>query len=442
MVFHKETDIIVIGAGTAGLAAAVRAKEVAPNVQVTVLEAMPSYGSSLLTKPYFHLGFPDEEWYQEAVKAGGDPELWRIYCDRGRWLYEWLKEKGIRPVDDEKWEALKRKHEFSGRQLLETLARIAKEKGVEILFNHKATRLIAQPETKRVIGVKVQTKEGERMFKAIRAVIIATGGFSRNEMLVKEFGPWWIGCIPISPISHQGDGLLMALDIGAATKYIHGAVVPSRVVCVDNKQITHMDTAGAIAVDPRGRRFVDESDPFYGTMTKKCLETIPEKYFYIVFDEKIRQDAKLEYEKPVIYRGNTIEELAEKAGIDPRGLRETIEKYNHDLETVGYDTVFGRKCIWQGHDPRPPPKIDTPPFYAIKVTGSFTSFKAGLKINSKAQVLTWFNEVIPSLYAAGEVTGGLFYKGYYHPNPSMVTSAIIFGCIAAENAVREPPLKG
>lgn len=440
MEFHKVSDIIIVGAGTAGLPAAIRAKEVDPNVQVVVLEAMPTYASSLLMKPYFALGFPDEEWYREGVKAGGDHELWKVYAERGRWLYEWLKEKGIRPVDDEKWETLRRKQEVPGRQIIEIFDKIAREKNVEILFNHRASRLITQPETRRVIGVRVQTKGGEIRFKARRAVILATGGFGRNEELIKEFGPWWIGCIPIVPPGHQGDGLKMALDVGAATKYIAGAVVPSRTVSVDNKQITHMDTAGSIAVDPRGKRFVDESDPFYGTMTKKCLEMIPEKYFYVVFDEKIRRDAKLDYEKPVIYKGNTLEELAINAGIDPKGLRETIEKYNHDLETVGYDTVFGRKCIWQGADPRPPPKIDTPPFYAIKVTGSFTSFKAGIRINSKAQVLTWFNEVIPGLYAAGEVTGGLFYKGYYYPNPSMVTSAMIFGCIAAENAVKEPPI--
>ncbi|MEM3551289.1 MAG: FAD-binding protein [Candidatus Bathyarchaeia archaeon] len=439
MEFHKFSDLIVVGAGTAGLPAAIRAKEVDPNVRVTLLEARPNYASSLLMKPYFAIGLPDDEWYHEAVRCGGDPELWKAYTERGQWLYEWLKEKGIHPIDDERWEKPRRKQEISGELIIKTFDRIAREKNVEILFNHRATRLITIPETRRVIGVKVQTGDKEIIFKAKKAVILTTGGFGRNEELIKEFGPQWIGCIPIVPPGHLGDGLKMALDVGAATKYIAGAVVPSRAVCVDNKQLTHMDTAGSIAVDPRGKRFANESESFYGLMTKRCLELIPEKYFYVVYDEKIRQDAKLDYEKPVIYKGNTIEELAKNAGIDPEGLKATIEKYNHDLDTYGYDTVFGRRYIWEGHDNRPPPKIDTPPFYAIKVTGSFTSFKAGVRINSKAQVLNWFNEVIPGLYAAGEVTGGLFYKGLYHPNPSMVTSAMIFGCIAAENAVKEPP---
>ena len=436
---YKITDIVVVGAGTAGLPAAIRAKEVEPEAQVAVLESRRYYASSLLMKRFFYIGFPDEEFYKAGVNAGGEPELWETYVDRSRWLHEWLREKGIRPVGDKTWKELQRIHIIEGSNILKTLAKCAVEEKVEILFDHRAIRLVTQPETKRVLGVKVQTDSKELVFKARKAVVLATGGFLRNKRLVREFGPEWIDCASLAPPGHLGDGLIMALDAGAATKNISWAVVPTRSICVNSKQITHMDVVGSIAVDPRGRRFFNEACPrgLFSDLARACLERIPEKVFFLIYDDKIRQMGLSEkYEKPVEYKGGSIKELAMNAGICPEGLEKTINKYNSDLATIGHDTMFGRGTVfWTSSTP--PPKIDTPPFYAIKCTPALISCKGGIRINAKAQVLNWFNEVIPSLFSAGEVTGGLFYKGFYI-GATMASSAMTFGCIAGENAVKEP----
>jgi fumarate reductase flavoprotein subunit len=160
--------------------------------------------------------------------------------------------------------------------------------------------------------------------------------------------------------------------------------------------------------------------------------------YWIVFDDKIRKNirpGKLGKAKP--YEANTIEEIAISAGINPKGLRETIEKYNNDIKTVGYDTLFDRRTI-HGIDGTPV-TVDTPPFFAVRCTPSTSSFKGGLKINTRCQVMDQYDEVIPSLYAAGELTGGLWaHDGTYLPG-TMVSAAMTFGRIAGKNAAGEPP---
>ena len=139
--------------------------------------------------------------------------------------------------------------------------------------------------------------------------------------------------------------------------------------------------------------------------------------------------------KPV--QANTLEELAKKLGIDPTGLKQTMDKYNRDIETLGYDSEFDRRT--QSGIRGVPIKIETPPFYGYRCTGATSSFKGGIKINSKAQVVNQYGEVIPHLYAAGEATGGLWgHDGTYLPN-TMVSASMTYGRIAAKNAVKEPP---
>lgn len=139
-------------------------------------------------------------------------------------------------------------------------------------------------------------------------------------------------------------------------------------------------------------------------------------------------------EKCKQYKANTIEELAESAGIDAKGLKENVGKYNSDIDSMGYDTVFGRK--FQFGEMRPVVKIDIPPFSAIKCITSITSMKGGLKINGRSQVLNQYDEAIPGLYAAGEMTGGLHTKTYMLG--VMTSSCMTFGIIAGRNAVKEP----
>lgn len=448
-----EADAIVVGAGTAGLPAAIVAAET--GAKVTVLEIMSYCAASLAlieVGPAFagtdlqkDQGIEDspKQFYKDGVElAKGVPEMWRAYTDNQLDTYYWCKDIGM------KFQELFAFHGHSakrgiwakGSDMLRILERHAKAKGVEILFLHRATRLIADPQTGRVLGLKVRGKDKIQDFKAKKAIVLATGGFGRNREMVEEYGPTFVNCIPTMPPGHLGDGLRMGLALGAATKNLGGTVISSFPIDAETKtgNMAIVAGAGAIFVNINGQRFYDEAcrESFYGLQSKEGMRQ-PEGAYWIVFDDKIRKNirpGKLGKAKP--YEATTIEEIAISAGINPKGLRETIEKYNSDIKTVGYDTIFDRRTI-HGIDGTPV-TIDTPPFFAVRCTPSTSSFKGGLKINTRCQVIDQYDEVIPSLYAAGELTGGLWaHDGTYLPG-TMVSAAMTFGRIAGKNAAGEP----
>jgi fumarate reductase flavoprotein subunit len=450
-----EADVIIVGAGTAGLPAAAVAAEA--GAKVAVLELMSYCASSLAlvnVGPAFagtdvqkEQGVEDspEQYYKDGVElAKGVPEMWRMYTDNQLDTYYWCKKIGVKFGELFPPPAHTRKRGFfvKGSDMLRVLEKTAKEKGAEILFLHRATRLITDPQTEKVIGLKVRVKDSkeEKNFKANKAVILTTGGFGRNSEMVEEYGPEFVDWVPTMPPGHLGDGLKMALGVGAGTKDLGHAVCGSFAVDVVSKTgvMDFVGYAGGIMVNVDGQRFWDEATrkSFYGLLSERGMQQ-PGGFFFVVFDDlaknKVRH-GKLGKAKP--YQGNTIEELAEKAGIDPKGLRTTIDKYNSDLKSVGYDTIHDRRTL-EGCDGAPV-TIDTPPYYAVKCKGSTSSFKGGLKINTRCQVLNQYGEVIAGLYAGGEVTGGLWSPhGTYLPC-TMVTAAMTFGRIAGKNAAAEP----
>ena len=448
-----EADVIVVGAGTAGLPAGIEAAEA--GVKVAVLELMSYCASSLAlvnigpafagTDVQQQEGIDDspDQYYRDGVeRAKGSPEIWRAFADNQLDTYRWCKRigmefKGLYAVQGH---SKKRGFWVKGSDALRVLEKTAKAKGVEILFLHRATRLITDPQTGRVLGLKVRVKDDIKEFKAKRAVILATGGFGRNREMVEEYGPAFVNCVPTMPPGHLGDGLRMGLAVGAATKNLGSAVISSFSIDAETKtgHISFMLHPGGISVNVNGKRFWDESNrlSFYGLQSKEGMRQ-PGGNYWVVYDEKVRKNAPIErLGKAKPYQANTIEELAKQVGIDAKGLKETIDKYNSDIETVGYDTVFNRRTL-VGVDGTPI-KIDTPPFFAIRCAASTSSFKGGLMVNTRCQVIDQYDEVIPSLFAAGELTGGLWgSKGTYLPG-TMVSASMTFGRIAAKNAVKEP----
>lgn len=444
--WDREADIIVVGAGTAGLPAAALAAKA--GAKVIVLELMSYCASSLgiITGAITFAGNDyeiqqgiegsPEQYYRDGVDiAKGSPELWRVYIDHQLDTYRWCKEIGAQLMAGT---YANRTLRADGAQVLKCMEKAARDAGAEILFLHRAVKLITDHDTGRVLGLKVTVKDKPQDFKAKKAVILCTGGFGRNKEIVHEYGPEFADCIPYMPPGHLGDGLKMGLAIGAGTRNMGGAVITSDPVDAETKEWNSSHIVGALYINQMGKPYTNEGDlkRFYGLVAKDGLRQ-PGGLFYRIYDEKGRKaqmalEPKFKKRKPV--QGDTLEEVAKKAGIDPKGLKETIEKYNSDIDAYGYDTVMGRK-------PRPGeslPKIDTPPFYIFRCVATTSSFKGGLKVNTRGQVLTQFDEVIPNLYAAGEVTGGLWsHEGNYFGG-SMVPASMTFGRIAASNALTEP----
>ena len=457
--WDHEADVIIVGGGTAGLPAAIVVAEA--GLKATLLESRPVCGGSFsMVAGEIAIAGSDEQkeagiadspdiFYEDMINVCGSvPELARAFVDNQFYAYRMLKEEGIKlpGVNPLPGHSRNRGLKVSGLgpNLVKALENGARKRGVEILLSHRATRLITDPQTGRVLGLKVSVKGETKNFKAKRAVILATGGFGRNREMVAEYAPEMVDAIPLMPVGHLGDGLKMGLAVGAATKDIGTAVAPSWPVCIE----THSSALvvvfwGAIMVNVDGKRFHDEScsEGFYGFMTGAGMRQ-PGGVYWVVYNDRIIEEmrknaAKVQakdIEKCKRYKANTIEELGKSAGIDAKGLRETVDKYNSDIDSEGYDIVFGRK--FQFGLERPLVKIDTPPFYAIKCVTSTTSLKGGLKINTKCQVLNQYGEIISGLYAAGETTGGLHTKSYLLG--VMSSGSFTQGIIAAKNAVKEP----
>ena len=239
-----------------------------------------------------------------------------------------------------------------------------------------------------------------------------------------------------------GDGILMAMAYGADT--LDTEYIKATFCYPANPRHSGSCQAfwsGAIITNKKGKRIVDESVSYklLGDAALKEENGIA----YIVFDEPIRQKrmkAKLVEKKwmelydqgkepECAFRGNTIEEVAIKAGLDPKGLKETITRYNSNIDNKIPDPDFNRTSINSGSGELV--KIETGPFYIYPATARLIATYCGVKINTKAEVLNVFGEKIPHLYACGEMTGGVHGAAYM--TGSSIGKAMAFGRIAVKS---------
>ena len=459
--WDHEADVIVIGGGTAGLPAAIIAAQ--EGAKTTLLESRTTLGGSFkMVVGGLAIAGCDEQkeqgiddspelYYQDMINiCGTAPDIARSFVDNQLEAYRLLKDKGVKfpglthLPGHSKPRALGWLYGF-GPVMVKALEEKARDTGVNILTKHRAIRLITDPASGRVIGVKVQVDDSLKNFKAKRGIVIASGGFGHNTEIIGEYAPEMVNCLPMMPPSHLGDGLKMAMALGAATKDMGIAVAPAWPICVEtHRNVMAIPRWGGIAVNVNGKRFHEEScsEGFYGPLTGAGLKQ-PGNVYWMVYDENIMNNFyknedkghTADMDKAKKNKADTLEELAKISGVDVKGFIETVNKYNADIEKGGYDTAFGRKHQWGVL--RPLVKIDKPPFYSVKCRTALTSMKGGLKINGNCQVLNQYGEVIPSLYAGGEVAGGLHTKTYLLG--VMTAAALTQGVISGRNASKETP---
>ncbi|MCK4273987.1 MAG: FAD-dependent oxidoreductase [Dehalococcoidales bacterium] len=451
-----EADVIVVGGGNTGIPAAITAHD--KGTKVIVLEASNGMASSLamiaggtpftgtdLQKAEGIEDSPDK-LYEEAVKvSGGDPELWRALADRQEEVYEWLKSLGAKPekVLLAPGHKVRRSIKFEGHgpALCNILRNALKKSGIDVRYKHRARKLIV--DNGRVIGITAESGDKTNSFKARKAVILATGGFCQNLDIVKEFGPQYADLVPTAPKTHQGDGLKMAMAIGAGTDGLGLAVCPSMPVGAETLQFVNAGIQGGITVDRYGKRFGNEATEELGTYTEKhkiCLDHDPTGLHITVSDQAIKDlnEPPSTTTREPIYRVDTIEELEKQLGIPAGNLKATVDEYNSDIKKYGYDRKFGRRLQGMYWPDLPVMKLDHPPFYAVKNKICLTSMKGGLKINAKCQIIDQFGDVIPGLYAAGEIAGGLERIPHHYYTGRMTMQAFTQGRIAGDVAADEP----
>jgi fumarate reductase flavoprotein subunit len=457
-------DIIIVGAGGAGLSATIEARKT--GASVILLEKSSVVGGNTLPANAGLSAVGTDE--QEAAGYGSytvqnyidfhlekgetnNPDLVRILAEKSRDTVEWLKSMGLRFVirtlgatgpgmfGDDRITLSAPDNQTIGSYLIPALAHNAEASGAKIFFETTATELIT--EGGRVTGVKARDNVTGETLTFMGAVLLTTGGYGQDNAMVAEYAPQYAGIITDEVAPTTGDGIKMAVKLGAATQDLDQLMVIGMVEAISHDTILPPWVAdGSIFVNYEGKRFGRENEhPFFDPTpapplpegVKEAMEVLDgypadKKQFYYVFGKSILADNP--NLQPYIYRGcaaqgTTPEELAGKLGVNAANLKETIDKWNAVINGGGPDE-FGRSEAIHTN-------IDAP-YYALRVNSGVHYCMGGLKINTKTQVLKTDGSVISGLFAAGEVTGGV--HGKYRVDGSAVTDSLLFGRLGAQEA--------
>ena len=441
-----KADVIVVGAGGAGLSAAVTAHDLGK--KVIVLEKMAYLGgntnraagglNAAESQPQAKAGIKDskESHYNDTMKGGkylNNPDLVHTLTDHAAESVDFINSLGgdLTDVGMMAGASQKRSHRptgggFVGANVVKTLAQASKDRGIDVRTMAKADELIVKDG--KVVGVKYT--KGKKQYEVMApAVVLAAGGFSANQDMVVKLNPKLKGFATTNHTGATGDGITLGEKAGAATvdmKQIqtHPTVVPGK-----GEMITEAVRGnGAILVNKDGKRFINELQTRDVVSAAELAQK--DKVGFLLFDNDVRKSLKAieTYIKGgMVTEGKDLHELAQKIGVDGKQLQATVDKYTKD-QKAGKDSEFGRADM-----PRP---LTQAPYYAVMVTPAVHHTMGGLRINSQAQVLDTKGHVIPGLFAAGEVTGGV--HGANRLGGNAMADIVTFGRIAGRNASQQP----
>ena len=489
MATKEQYDVVVAGAGNAALCAAMAAAD--EGASVLVLERAPEYlrgGNSFFTGGLFRfaydgiediLGIIPEigEEERESIDVGrytqaqfyddlmrvteglSDPELAQVLVSQSYPAMKWMQEQGVRWIlaygrqafmHEGKlrfWGGLIVEAVGAGEGLTDQEFEILARKGVPVLYGTKAHAL-STDNRGHITGLTVRDADGFREIET-KAVVLACGGFESNtEMRTRYLGPGWELAKVRGTQFNTGDGIQMALDIGAQSyghwSGCHAVAWDMNAPAFGDRNIAdlfqkHSYPFGLI-VNVEGKRFVDEGADLrnytYAKYGKEILAQ-PQRVAFQLFDQKTKRLLRDEYFIPQasVVEANTIEDLADGLGIDVDALVQTVSEYNAAVQPGEYNPTALDGKRTEGIEPPKSNwalKLDEPPYMGYAVTCGITFTFGGLKINAQTQVIDTEDAPIPGLYAAGELTGGLFYNNY--PGGSGLMSGAVFGRIAGAQA--------
>ena len=442
-----DCDVVVVGAGGAGLTAAAQAAE--NGAKVIVVEKMPIVGGNSLkatggmnaadTQYQADLGITDsgvQEFIEDTINGGhgiNDRSLVTVMAEQSSDAIDWLTSIGapLPKVAATGGTTHKYLHEPEdgsavGSYLVEKLNAQAEKLGVQILLNTKATEILTNDGA--ACGIKAESTEHDYTINA-KSVIIAAGGFGANFELMASFNPALANAVTTNHAGATGDGILMAEAIGADTVdmnqiQLHPTVYQETGMLVSES----VRSMGGILVNAEGKRFCNDMST-RDAVSNAELEQ-PGAYAYIIFDQRIVDDLKSC--QKYISNGLTVssdsyEGLAKEMGLTGDAAANFVETMNTWNASVaaGEDAEFGRSNGMDGD-------LSTAPYYAIKIAPGIHHTMGGLKINTDAQVLDTNGSIIPGLYAAGETTGGV--HGGNRIGGNAVCDFVVFGRIAGSNA--------
>lgn len=441
----QQADIVVIGAGGAGMTAAIQAVQDGAT-DVIVLEKMPITGGNT-TRSTGGLNAADTEYQaadgiedtvdlfvEDTMKGGkelNDKELVTVMADNSAAAVDWVNEIGgdLSVVGMFGGASVKRIHRPSdtsavGPMLVKTLNAKMEELGIPVLLETTATKILVDDQG-AVCGVTATAKDGSEMTIDCTAVILATGGFGANAEMVVENKADLAGFATTNHAGATGDGIAMAKEVGSA--FVDMDQIQTHPTVNPDTQTMYTEGVrgnGAILVNKEGKRFVNELET-RDVVSAAILEQT-DKQCYLVFDQAVRESlSAIEsyINAGIVFEAETPEELGQLIGVDGAALGVTLSEYA-DYATSGTDAGFGRESMEQ--------PLNQPKFYAALCAPAVHHTMGGVKINTNTEVLKEDGTVIPGLFAAGEVTGGV--HGANRLGGNAVTDIVVFGRIAGTAA--------
>lgn len=469
--WDADFDVVIAGAGGAGLAAAIEAagagaKTVVFEKQGKIWASSTAINVGMVafagTDVQERLGIEDssELLYDDLIAVGGGeniPGLVRAYADHQLDTYRWLTDMGVQWAETTTAAAgmsRPRGHFSDPLDMVRILKRQAERRGAPVLFHCAVTDLITDADG-HVVGVEVKDRMNTTRVRARRGVVLATGGFARSPERLAAIDPRFVGMAATTGVGHTGDALRMAEPLGAFFRDMDH-VKPSYELHVTGDSATEICLVfyqGAIIVNREGRRFVNESIPYKDIGMASIDQT--DGVGFEIFDQRIFDRAAENTRKAssaippenvvsgldesrirLLVKADTIEDLADRINVPRLELKETVERYNAAI-AAGSDTEFGRSHLSASIGDLV--KIEAPPYYAYEAKSHFLATYAGLAIDDTMRVLTPDGH-IPGLFAAGEAIGG-FHGASYHSGAA-VGQALIFGRIAGQHAGQRSPAHG
>ncbi len=480
----KVYDVIVVGAGNAGLTAALAARQAETHVLLldkcpkTVRGGNTRYSGGGFRFTYQSLDdlrpmlpdLTDEEamnmevgsystadFFEDIMQVteyAADKKLTHILVDQSYATARWLTEMNVKWILSTSTHAVKigQKLKFpSGRVisvndgglgLVEMLFPSAESKDIEIVYEAKANGLIFDKKGE-IAGVRVQTREGWVDFKG-RAVVLAAGGFEANpEMRARYLGTGWDLVKVRGSRYNTGEVLNFALGLGAQPmghwSGCHAVLVDAQAPDVECAYEHRYSYPYGIMVDINGKRFVDEGEDFFSYTYAKCGRQVlglPWRTAYQIFDGKTRPLLRSEYNRGFHVSAESIDGLAKKLpGLDWQNVVATVNEFNGAVNDAPFDPAkYDGKCAARINPVKSnwAQRLDTPPFYAFPVTCGITFTFGGVGITERGEVKDTSGNLISGLFAAGEITGGSFFNNY--PGGSGLMKGAVFGRLAGAGA--------
>ena len=450
-------DVVVIGAGGAGLAAAVQAHQ--NGASVLVIEKMDKVGGNTILAGGALNAVDDRsetaianndsvEWHYQQTLAGGDfagdPDLVHVLVSKAWEGVKWLKDMGMEfkpgtfTVLGGLWPRAHKPVEPVGTGFFKTyMAYIDSHEGITLKFNTKAEHFITD-ESGRVVGVQCKGETGNTVTAmANKGVVCAMGGFGRNIEMRQAFNTQWATLDASIPSTNHpgatGDAVKMLMELGADMVQMGNIQLlplgdPETGSLSGNIEF---GVESRIFVNKEGKRFVDEGGR-RDQMTAALFEQ-PDSSLWIIMDSDNYPtgEEKNNFNESVnsliaagrAYKGETLEDLARQIGVNYDNLKAALDDYNAHCLSKEAD-AFGRTLYGT--------PIDNGPFYAAARVPTVHHTMGGVRITTEAKVVNERGDVIPGLYAAGEVVGGI--HGTNRLGGNALTDILVFGRIAGENA--------